>query len=116
MQAKTAKWLNDIAAACDFIVATTQPRTLKDYESNRLLRAAIERHFEIIGEALNRIRKNDPEIADRVPESSSIIAFRNVLIHGYDLIDHKEVWQVVQRDVPELRVQIAHILEERQSP
>jgi uncharacterized protein with HEPN domain len=111
MRPKTVKWLNDIAAACDFIVSAAHDRTLGDYENDRVLRAAIERHFEILGEALNRIRKNDPQAAERVPEAGSIIAFRNILIHGYDLVDHKRVWEVIQRDVPALRTQIATILQ-----
>jgi uncharacterized protein with HEPN domain len=113
MQVKTAKWLRDIVDACDFIVEVARPRTLRDYESNRVLRAAIERYLEIIGEALNRIRRNDPQIAARVPQVDSIIAFRNILIHGYDLVDHKRVWEVVQRDVPKLRDEITAILGEQ---
>lgn len=111
MEAKTAKWLRDIADACDFIVSAAGPRTLADYENDRLFRAAMERHLEIVGEALNRVRKSDPESAARIPEFAAIIAFRNVLIHGYDLVDHGRVWQVIRRDVPELRKQVTRLLE-----
>ena len=51
-------------------------------------------------------------MANRVPECGAIVAFRNILIHGYDLIDHKRVWEVIRRDVPTLRAQIATILQE----
>jgi uncharacterized protein with HEPN domain len=116
MGPKTARWLNDIVGACGFIISTAHDRTLNDYENDRVLRAAIERHFEILGEALNRIRKSDPQTANRVPECSAIVAFRNILIHGYDLIDHKRVWEVIRRDVPTLRAQIATILQEEAGP
>ena len=59
----------------------------KAYHESPLTQRAVERDFEIIGEALNRIRKIDEEILERVSEHQRIIGFRNVLIHGYDLID-----------------------------
>jgi len=71
-----------------------------------------KRNFEIIGEALNRIRRSDPETAARVPEYDDIIAFRNLLIHGYDVIDHVRVWEVIQADLPRLQGQVQELLEE----
>ena len=112
MHPKCPKWLNDILDGCDFIQSTAQGRTLADYERDRLLRSAIERNFEIIGEALNRIDKTDSATAKRIPEHPEIIGFRNVLIHGYDSVDHSRVWQIIQADVPGLREQVAGILRE----
>lgn len=79
---------------------------------NRLLKAAVERNFEIIGEALNRISKIDPASAERIPECRSIIGFRNVLIHGYNDIDYDRVWQIIQADVPPLREVVLQLLKE----
>lgn len=112
MHPKSPKWLNDIHQACDLILTATAGHTLVDFESNRLLRSAVERNFEIIGEALGRLRKNDPATADRVPECSAIIAFRNLLIHAYDFIDNSRVWQIIQSDVPQLQTQISVLLQE----
>lgn len=92
MHPKSPKWLHDILEACELIHTATAARTLADYEADRLLRSAVERNFEIIGEALNRIRQNDPVLAARIPENRAIIDFRNLLIHGYDSIDHSRVW------------------------
>jgi hypothetical protein len=58
MEAKTAKWFHDIANACDFIVSAAEQRTLPDYESDRLFRAAMERHLEICTESDHR----EPEL------------------------------------------------------
>ncbi len=57
----------------------------------------MERHFEIIGEALNRLAKLDPDTAGRITDAAQIIAFRNVLIHGYDAIDDSRVWDAFSR-------------------
>ena len=112
MHPKSPKWLNDIDQACDLILTATAGHTLGEFESNRLLRSAVERNFEIIGEALGRLRKNDPAIAGRVPQCSAIISFRNLLIHGYDFIDNSRVWQIIESDVPQLRTQISMLLQE----
>lgn len=53
------------------------------YRASPLIRSAVERQFEIIGEALNRLSKEAPEVASRVPDVRKIIAFSNLLIHGY---------------------------------
>lgn len=61
------------------------------YAGNKLVRAGVERQFEIIGEALNRLAKLSPSLAARIPHLGEIVAFRNVLIHGYAVIDHTRV-------------------------
>ncbi|MCC5914987.1 MAG: DUF86 domain-containing protein [Balneolaceae bacterium] len=67
------------------------------------MQLAIEREFEIIGEALYRLEKVEPDkLADRIPEYRKIIDFRNILAHGYDIIDEAVVWDFVQNKVPKL--------------
>jgi uncharacterized protein with HEPN domain len=100
MQPKTPKLLDEIRDAAAFIAEVTDSVTEDDYRRNRLLRQSIERNFEIIGEAIRRLAQHDPAMAQRISGHQQIIAFRNTLIHGYDLIDHSVVWQVIQRDVP----------------
>jgi len=73
-------------------------------------RSAVERKFEILGEALNRLQKSDPTLATQIPEHRKIISFRNVLIHGYDMIDESVVWSIVQQDLPTLAKQIDSML------
>lgn len=79
----TLKYLFDVAEACRLLAQFTSGKTLADYESDALLRSAVERQFEIIGEALRLAIREEPDLAGRISGSSRIIAFRNRLIHGY---------------------------------
>ena len=78
-------------------------KSVDDDHKDRLLRQAVERNFEIVGEAVRRLIDIDPDTGARIDQHVQIIAFRNVLIHGYELVDDARVWQVVSRDVPALR-------------
>ena len=95
---RTPKTLEDIRDAVSFILAVTDGKTLEDYSEDRLLRQAIERNFGIIVEAVGRLARNDPETASCLSEHERIIAFRNVLIHGYDLVDDELVWSTFVED------------------
>ena len=86
-------------------------RTLDDYLGDRMLRAAVERQFEIIGEALRQLEKTAPDLARELPELSQAIAFRNILIHGYATIDDRTVWRAVQESLPALRARLAELLD-----
>ena len=100
MQPKTPKLLDDIHDAAGFILEAVRGKTLADYHGDRILRQALERNFEIIGEAMKRLAQYDPETVARIGDHRQIIAFRNVLIHGYDLVDHQLVWSTIERQVP----------------
>ena len=62
--------------------------------------AAAERQLEIVGEALNRVRRIDVDAAVRIPEIDAVIATRNVIIHQYDDVDHIRVWAMINADLP----------------
>ena len=113
MQPKTPKLLEDIRDAAAFIGEAVRGKTLQQYRSERLLRQAIERNFEIIGEAINRLAQLDPGTAARITKQRQIIDFRNVLIHGYDLIDHRIVWSTIEEEVPVLLEEVDALLRER---
>ena len=112
MRRKTPKWLDDIRSSAAFILGAVEGKGLADYESDPVVRAAVERHFEIIGEAVGRIARHDPETAARIGDHPRIIAFRNVLIHGYDLVDHATVWKVIEENLPSLLSQVEALLAE----
>lgn len=76
-----------------------------------MLRSAVERQLQIIGEALNRLSKVDSATADRVPDLARIVAFRNALVHGYAPIDDALVWEVASNRVPELTAVLARLLD-----
>ena len=110
MQPKTPKLLEDVRDAAAFIRDSVSGKTLDDYHGDRLLRQAIERNFEIIGEAIKRLAQHDPEIVARIGDHRQIIAFRNVLIHGYDLVDHALVWSTIEQPIPALLRDVSVLL------
>ena len=112
MQPKTPKFLDDIRDGATFIRQVTHGKTLDDYCADRLLRQAEERNFEIIGEAVRRLAEHDSETAARIGEYPQIIGLRNLLIHGYELIDDYLVWQVIQNDLPALVDAVEKLLDE----
>jgi hypothetical protein len=75
-----------------------------------LLRSAVDRLFTIIGEALTRLEKLDASVASRISDYRKIIGFRNVLIHGYEVIDDAIVWTTVQNHLPILKQQVETLL------
>ncbi len=110
MQPKTPKLLEDIRDAAAFIREAVRGKTFDDYHADRVLRQAIERNFEIIGEAMKRIAEHDLETAARIGDYRQIIAFRNVLTHGYDLVDHALVWSTIEQQVPTLLRDVGALL------
>ena len=110
MQPESPKHLEDIRDAATFVIEVARKRTLEQYIEDRLARQAVERNFEIIGEALNRLGRADPDTAARIPDLPRIIAFRNILAHAYDSIDHEIVWGLIQTDLPELLAEVQLLL------
>ncbi len=110
MRVESAKLLEDIRRAGELIARFVDRKDLADYVNNPLLRSAVERQFEIIGEALKRLTNTDPAAADQITHRSRIVSFRNILIHGYDLVDHEVVWDVLQTHLPVLRQQVRALL------
>jgi uncharacterized protein with HEPN domain len=78
-----------------------------------MLRSAVERQLEILGEALAQLAKTDPAVASKIGEYQRIIAFRNILIHGYAEIDHRIVWNVLEFKLPVVLRQARSLLDER---
>ncbi|MFV3126290.1 DUF86 domain-containing protein [Niveispirillum sp. KHB5.9] len=103
-------YLWDIRDSADAITEFTTGRSFKDYQANRMLRSAVERQFEIIGEALGQLAKIAPDVAREIPDYARIVAFRNLLIHGYAVIDDAIVWRTVQEDLPALRIDADRLL------
>jgi uncharacterized protein with HEPN domain len=110
MQPDSRKYLYDIREACGKLEKFTRSRSLDDYRADEMLRSAVERQFEIIGEALSKLGKLDSALVAQIRDSRRIIAFRNILIHGYATIRDETVWGVVQTDLPVLSKQVADLL------
>jgi len=110
MRPESRKYLWDVSQAVDRITRFVAGKTFQAYQADDLLRSAVERQFEIIGESLAQLRTVDAETASSVPESARIVAFRNLLIHGYATVDDKIVWGVVEGNLPQLRDALRRLL------
>lgn len=107
MPHSTRKLLLDVSLSCREINEFTKGKTYDDFLEDRLLQLAIEREFEIIGEALHRLEKLEQDkLEQRIPEYRKIIGFRNIIAHGYDIIDVAALWDFVKNRVPELLVKV----------
>ena len=102
MRLESKKYPRDIEQAAGLAGEFLTGKAFHDYASTPMLRAAVERQCEILGEALARLAKTDPATASQVGEYRRIIAFRNILIHGYAEVDHRIVWEVATVKVPAL--------------
>ena len=112
MQLEKQKLLEDIRQAAQAIDRYTSGKSLEDYLADDQLQASVERKFEIIGEALNRLSRIDKEMAENIPDCRKIIAFRNTLIHGYSVIDSTVVWDIVKTHLPRLQSVVEKLLQE----
>jgi uncharacterized protein with HEPN domain len=110
MRLEAKKYLFDIQQAAALLTEFTSGKTFVDYSREAMLRAAVEREFEIMGEALAQLARLDEEIAGRITAYRRIIAFRNILIHGYADVDDRLVWDVVETNLPVLRREINALL------
>ena len=106
----------DIKEACDAITRFTANQDASSFVASELVHTAVERKFEIIGEALSQLAKLDPPRVERIPDFRRAISFRNLLIHGYAAIDSHRVWRTVEEVVPELRLAVTALLREAGAP
>ena len=102
----------DIEQAASDILNFTTGKQLIDYENDSMLRAAVERKFEVIGEALSQAHRYFPEVVSPVREQQQVIAFRNRLIHGYATVRNALVWEIVQVNLPRLLEEVAELRRE----
>ena len=102
----------DILQAVAEIQDFTAHKTLTDYQTNRMLKMAVEREYEIIGEALRRMQTEFPERFFAISDGRKIIDFRNILAHGYDAVSDEIVWSVTQNNLQVLKMEIEQFFEE----
>lgn len=111
MNDHTRKLLFDVLESGRAIGEWCRHRTYVEYEADRQLRRAVEREFEIIGEALHRLSHDDPVAAAHISQLPRIAEFRNRIIHGYDTVDDATVWGIIDRYLPELITQVETLAE-----
>ena len=102
MQHDSRAYLHDVITAAENIRNFVQARSFEEYRDDIVIRSAVERQFEIVGEALARISRCDPELAARIPNLRDIVDFRNIIAHGYDVVDDEIVWDIIENHLPAL--------------
>ena len=110
MQLEAAKYLFDVQSAARTLAGFVSGRDWGSYQHDAMLRAAVERQFEIIGEALSQLGRRDPALLARIHDHRRIIAFRNILIHGYADVDDALVWDIVQTQLAPLLAEVEALL------
>jgi len=103
MPHKIASLRHDILTAIAEIDGFVVAKTLADLLGDRTLQLVLEREFEIIGEALYRLRNLAPDSFARIPSGNRIIAMRNILAHGYDRVDYTILWDAATQELTTLR-------------
>jgi uncharacterized protein with HEPN domain len=111
MTVATKKLLLDARDAGESIIKHTAAKALLNTSLIVFLQRAVEREFEIIGEALNRLDRLDPLTSACISELRRIVGFRNRIIHGYDTVDDAVVWGIVEKHLPSLMREVAASLE-----
>jgi uncharacterized protein with HEPN domain len=110
MRREVKKHLYDIKIAIESIESYLGAnRNFFEYQKNKMLRRAVERELEIIGEAMNRVLKTNPRIS--IKNAKKIVGTRNWIIHGYDKVDDVIVWGIISKHLPLLKQEIIVLLE-----
>ena len=104
MTDRSAKYWSDILTAITEIESfVTGMDSLNAYARDIKTKRAVERSLAIIGEAMGMLTKQQPEL--KVESARAIVGMRNRLIHSYDNVDDKIVWEVVRVHLPALKVE-----------
>ena len=104
-------WLEDIRLAIVNIESfLPEKRSFSEFQKDLKTRMAVERSIEIIGEAMNRILKQNPTI--KITNARKIVDARNSIIHGYERIDQTVIWAIVIKHLPILKTEVEKLLTE----
>ena len=103
MRHNPQKLYEDMQRAIAEIESFCGGKSFADFQNDRRLQLVVEREFEIVGEALARLRRDHPALAARIADTDKIIGLRNVLAHGYDVLEYAILWDAVENKVPALK-------------
>jgi len=108
MSNRVNKYLFDIKVAIESINEFVAGVDLEGYKASKLIRSAVERQLEIIGESVKRIERTGESIP--ITNARHIVSFRNILVHEYERLEDETVWMIVKKDVPKLLEEINSLL------
>jgi uncharacterized protein with HEPN domain len=114
MDERILKWLYDIKLAVEEIEQYFEntDKNFFEYQKNTMLKRAVERDLEIIGEAVNRIIKRDDSFIEKISNAKAIIGLRNQVIHAYDTISDENIWSILITHLPKLMLDIEKLINE----
>jgi len=105
------KYLLDIQSSIQSIkIHLGNKRNFFEYQNNITIKRAVEREFEIIGEALNNALKLEPNLLELISDARKIVSLRNYIIHSYDNITDANIWGIINKNLPILEVEIYKLL------
>ncbi|MEW5844031.1 MAG: HepT-like ribonuclease domain-containing protein [Bacteroidota bacterium] len=111
MNLEINKYLYDIKTSIDSILEYLgDKKDFTFYLSNKLLRRAVERELEIIGEAAGQLLKIDANFP--IENARKIVDLRNWVIHGYDKVDDVIIWGIISTQLPKLQSQVEKLLQD----
>lgn len=109
MNNEVKTWLKDIEQSIAEINSfIPEIKNFKDFKKDLRTRRAVERNIEIIGEAIGRILKAEPNI--EISHSRKIVDTRNRIIHGYDTVSEDILWGIIIRNLPDLEREVKELL------
>jgi uncharacterized protein with HEPN domain len=111
MRRDARAYLWDAVKTAEAVQTFIRGKTYDAFVEDDMVRSAVERQLQIVGEALAQLAKIDPESAAKLPDLPRINAFRDILVHGYAGIDYETVWRLIEEKLPELLANLTALLD-----
>jgi uncharacterized protein with HEPN domain len=117
MDERILKWLYDIKMCIEEIDSffIEEEKDFFKYKNNLMLKRAVERNLEIIGEAVNRIITRDNSFTIKISNTKAIIGLRNQVIHAYDNISDENIWSILTNHLPKLKLEVDTLIIENEN-
>jgi len=114
MVERILKWLFDVKISSDEIESffKDKEKDFLKYRNNLMLKRAVERNLEIIGEAVNKIITRDNSFTEKITNAKAIIGLRNQVIHAYDNISDENIWSILTNHLPKLKLEVDKLIRE----
>ena len=112
MDKYTQKYLEDVLTACKEVSSffENQPKIFENFKGDTLRQRAVERNVEIMGEAINQMLKQNPDVS--LTNAKAIVATRNRVIHGYDSVTPEFLWSLIVKHIPLLQQEVENLISE----
>lgn len=116
MDERILKWLFDIKMGIEEIDSffIEEENDFFIYRNNLMLKRAVERNLEIIGEAVNRVITRDNSFIEKISNAKAIIGLRKQVIHAYDNISDENIWSILTSHLPKLKLEVDALIKENE--